>query len=150
MHYIEDETNSIDIEMVDELIGKILSYLNETGDFSLHFVSDEEIRNLNRDYRGIDDPTDILTFAINDGEAFPQFDEEEKELGDVFISIESMNRNAASLGVDENEELRRLLVHGILHLRGMDHVTNDFSTEPMLIEQERIMKELGFLASVQN
>ncbi len=150
MHYIEDETNSIDIEMVDELIGKILSYLNETGDFSLHFVSDEEIRNLNRDYRGIDDPTDILTFAINDGEAFPQFDEEEKELGDVFISIESMNRNAASLGVDENEELRRLLVHGILHLRGMDHGTNDFSTEPMLIEQERIMKELGFLASVQN
>ena len=77
-------------------------------------------------------------------------DEEEKELGDVFISIESMNRNAASLGVDENEELRRLLVHGILHLRGMDHGTNDFSTEPMLIEQERIMKELGFLASVQN
>lgn len=150
MHYIEDETNSIDIEMVDDLIGKILSYLNETGDFSLHFVSDEEIRNLNRDYRGIDDPTDILTFAINDGEAFPQFDEEEKELGDVFISIESMNRNAASLGVDENEELRRLLVHGILHLRGMDHGTNDFSTEPMLIEQERIMKELGFLASVQN
>ena len=150
MHYIEDETNSIDIEMVDELIGKILSYLNETGDFSLHFVSDEEIRNLNRDYRGIDDPTDILTFAINDGEAFPQFDEEEKELGDVFISIESMNRNATSLGVDENEELRRLLVHGILHLRGMDHGTNDFSTEPMLIEQERIMKELGFLASVQN
>lgn len=150
MHYIEDETNSIDIEMVDELIGKILSYLNETGDFSLHFVSDEEIRNLNRDYRGIDDPTDILTFAINDGEAFPQFDEEEKELGDVFISIESMNRNAASLGVDENEELRRLLVHGILHLRGMDHGTNDFSTEPMLIEQEKIMKELGFLASVQN
>ena len=150
MHYIEDETNSIDIEMVDDLIGKILSYLNETGDFSLHFVSDEEIRNLNRDYRGIDDPTDILTFAINDGEEFPQFDEEEKELGDVFISIESMNRNAASLGVDENEELRRLLVHGILHLRGMDHGTNDFSTEPMLIEQERIMKELGFLASVQN
>ena len=150
MHYIEDETNSIDIEMVDELIGKILSYLNETGDFSLHFVSDEEIRNLNRDYRGIDDPTDILTFAINDVDAFPQFDEEEKELGDVFISIESMNRNAASLGVDENEELRRLLVHGILHLRGMDHGTNDFSTEPMLIEQERIMKELGFLASVQN
>ncbi len=150
MHYIEDETNSIDIEMVDDLIGKILSYLNETGDFSLHFVSDEEIRNLNRDYRGIDDPTDILTFAINDGEEFPQFDEEERELGDVFISIESMNRNAASLGVDENEELRRLLVHGILHLRGMDHGTNDFSTEPMLIEQERIMKELGFLASVQN
>ncbi len=146
MHYIEDETGKIDIEEVEFLIGKILAFLSEDGDFSLHFISDEEMRKLNKEYRDIDDPTDILTFAINDGEEFPLLDGEEKELGDVFISTESMNRNASSLGVESGEELRRLLVHGILHLRGMDHKTNDFSTEPMLIEQERIMKELGFLS----
>lgn len=145
MHYIEDETNSVDVAEAEEIIGKVLGYLGEDGDFSLHFISDDEMRNLNRDYRGIDDPTDILTFAINDGEAFPQMEGEEKELGDVFISIDSMARNAESLSVDKSEELRRLIVHGILHLRGMDHKTNDFSSEPMLIEQERIMKELGFL-----
>ena len=146
MHYIEDENNTVDVEMVEKWISEILSYLGENGDFSLHFITDEEMRSLNKEYRDKDEPTDILTFAINDGEEFPAFDEEEKELGDVFISTESMERNAASLGVDREEELRRLLVHGILHLRGMDHSTNDFDKEPMLLEQERIMRELGFLS----
>ena len=72
--------------------------------------------------------------------------EEEKELGDVFISLDSMRRNAESFGVDEDEELKRLLVHGILHLEGYDHSSNDFASEPMLIRQEKIMKELGFLS----
>ncbi len=146
MHYIEDESGNVDTEQVGKWVDAVLSYLEEDGDFSLHFISDEEMRTLNREYRGKDEPTDILTFAINDGEEFPSFEGEEKELGDVFISIDSMHRNADSLSVDRNEELRRLLVHGILHLRGMDHESNDFSTEPMLIEQERIMKELGFLS----
>ena len=145
MHYIEDETGSINIEEVDALLGKILRYLGETGDFSLHFISDEEMKSLNSEYRGIDDPTDILTFAINDGEAFPSVEGEENELGDIFISIDSMTRNADALSVDRAEELRRLLVHGVLHLRGMDHKTNDFSTEPMLREQERILEALDFL-----
>ena len=145
MHYIEDEAGVIDAALVDGWISRILSYLGEDGDFSLHFISDDEIRSLNSEYRAKDEPTDILTFAINDGEPFPVAEGEEKELGDVFISLDSMNRNADALSVPRQEELRRLLVHGILHLRGMDHATNDFASEPMLIEQERIMKELGFL-----
>ncbi len=146
MHYIEDGVGCIDAGQVDAWISSILSYLGEDGDFSLHFISDDEMRELNSQYRGKDEPTDILTFAINDGDAFPSFEGEEKELGDIFISIDSMNRNADSLSVDRSEELRRLLVHGILHLCGMDHSTNDFSSEPMLMKQERIMAELGFLS----
>ncbi len=145
MHYIEDEGGAVDAAQVESWLDRILTYLGEDGDFSLHFITDSGIQALNRDYRGKDEPTDILTFAINDGEAFPQAEGEEKELGDVFISLDSMNRNADALSVPRQEELRRLLVHGILHLRGMDHATNDFASEPMLIEQERIMKELGFL-----
>ena len=145
MHYIEDEGGAVDAAQVESWLDRILSYLGEDGDFSLHFITDSEIQALNRDYREKDEPTDILTFAINDGEAFPQAEGEEKELGDVFISLDSMARNADALSVPRQEELRRLLVHGILHLRGMDHATNDFASEPMLIEQERIMKELGFL-----
>lgn len=146
MHYIEDGMGCIDAGQVDAWISSILSYLGEDGDFSLHFISDDEMRELNSQYRGKDEPTDILTFAINDGDAFPSFEGEEKDLGDIFISIDSMNRNADSLSVDRSEELRRLLVHGILHLCGMDHSTNDFSSEPMLMKQERIMAELGFLS----
>ena len=146
MHYIEDENNTVDVEMVEKWISEILSYLGENGDFSLHFITDEEMRSLNKEYRDKDEPTDILTFAINDGDEFPVMEGEERELGDVFISIDSMKRNASFFAVDESEELRRLLVHGILHLRGMDHSTNDFDKEPMLLEQERIMRELGFLS----
>ena len=55
-----------------------------------------------------------------------------------------MRRNAASFSVSEEEELRRLLVHGILHLLGYDHATNDFASEPMLMKQEKMMADLGF------
>ncbi len=146
MHYIEDEGGRIDSGKVGEWLGSILAALGESGDFSVHFISDDEMRELNREYRGKDEPTDILTFALCDGESFPEVEGEEKELGDIFISLDSMKRNASAFSVAEDEELRRLLVHGILHLRGMDHGTNDFAAEPMLIEQERLMRELGFLS----
>lgn len=149
MYYIEfEECSSVDESLVKETLELLLAHLNEKRDFSLHFIDDEEMRELNNEYRGIDSPTDILTFAINDGDDFPiVFDEEfeveeDEEMGDVFISIESMHRNAVEFGVSDEEELKRLLLHGLLHLRGMDHKTNDFSSEPMLIEQERILSEL--------
>ena len=137
----------IDEREVSEALDSILSYLDEGGEFSLHFVSDDEIRALNRDYRGKDEPTDILTFALSDGEAFPTFEGEERELGDIFISLESMRRNAAAFSVPEEEELKRLLIHGTLHLLGFDHATNDFASEPMLIRQEEMMRSLGFCRS---
>ena len=149
MYYIEfEECSSVDEKLVKDTLELYLNYLKEKRDFSLHFIDDEEMQSLNYEYRGIDSPTDILTFAINDGDDFPiLFDddeivEEEEELGDVFISIESMHRNALEFGVSDEEELKRLLLHGLLHLRGMEHKTNDFATEPMLIEQERILSVL--------
>lgn len=145
MYYIENNDERIDVAEVEKDLNSFLSYLNETRDFSLSFISDDEIQSLNNEYRGIDSPTDILTFAINDGEEFPSFEGEDEELGDVFISIDSMERNAKEFGVSPEEELKRLLLHGLLHLRGMDHKTNDFNTEPMLIEQERILKQIGIL-----
>lgn len=142
MYTVEPEDFAL-MDFVRRNLDSFLSYFNETGDFSITFVSDDEIRNLNREYRNIDSPTDILTFRLADGEDdFPSPEGEEQELGDIFISLESMRRNASEFGVDENDELRRLLLHGLMHLRGWDHKTNDFSTEPMLIEQERVLKEI--------
>ena len=143
MYTVEPEDFAL-MDFVRKNLDSFLSYFNETGDFSVTFVSDDEIRNLNREYRNIDSPTDILTFRLADGEDdFPSPEGEEMELGDIFISLESMRRNASEFGVDENDELRRLLLHGLMHLRGWDHRTNDFTSEPMLIEQERILKEIG-------
>lgn len=136
------ETNGFEIN--GEKIGKSLDYfikrINLDGNFSVTFVSDEEIEELNREYREKDEPTDILTFALSDGDEFPN-PEGEKELGDVFISLESMRRNAVEFEVPEDEELERLLLHGLLHLSGMDHRSNDFSSEEMLLLQEKILRE---------
>lgn len=156
MYYIEPEENSpVDNKLVSETIEKYLAYYSEDRDFSIHFIDDEEIRELNKEYRDMDNPTDILTFRNDDGDDFPiVFDAEDEEfagigeaeseeMGDIFISLESMRRNAREFGVPEEEELKRLLLHGLLHLRGLDHHSNDFKTEPMLIEQENVLKELG-------
>ena len=136
------ETNGFEID--GEKIGKSLDYfikrINLDGNFSVTFVSDEEIEELNREYREKDEPTDILTFALSDGDEFPN-PEGEKELGDVFISLESMRRNAREFEVPDDEELERLLLHGLLHLSGMDHKSNDFSSEEMLLMQEKILRE---------
>ena len=142
MYTVEPEDFAL-IDFVRKNLDSFLSYFNETGDFSVTFVSDDEIRNLNREYRNIDLPTDILTFRLADGEDdFPAPEGEDEEMGDIFISLESMKRNASEFGVGENDELRRLLLHGLMHLRGWDHKTNDFNLEPMLIEQERILREI--------
>ena len=142
MYTVEPEDFEL-LDFVRNHLDSFLSYFNESRDFSVTFVSDEEIRNLNREYRNIDSPTDILTFRLADGEDdFPSPEGEDEEMGDIFISLESMRRNAREFGVEENDELRRLLLHGLMHLRGWDHRTNDFNSEPMLIEQERIIKEI--------
>ena len=142
MYTIEDEHGMIDVESIGRDLDLILSYLGEDGEFSVHFITDEEIQALNRDYRGKDEPTDILTFRILDGEEFPSFPGEEKELGDMFISMDAMRRNAAEFSVSPDEELFRLLLHGVLHLEGYDHQTNDFSSEPMLMRQEEIIRKI--------
>ena len=66
-----------------------------------------------------------------------------EEMGDIFISLDTMRRNAEEFGVGEEEELSRLLLHGILHLRGLDHKTNDFEKEEMLKEQEEVLTKLS-------
>ncbi|MCI6114439.1 MAG: rRNA maturation RNase YbeY [Spirochaetales bacterium] len=151
MYYVENETEEkVDLKIVRAILKKIVSYYGEKRDFSVTFVTDDEIQELNREYREIDAPTDILTFRLDDAPSFPiSFDEEDmdflnnEEMGDIFISLDTMRRNAEEFGVGEEEELSRLLLHGILHLRGLDHKTNDFEKEEMLKEQEEVLTKLS-------
>ncbi len=81
-------------------------------------VGDREMQVLNRDYRGKDRPTDVLAFALREGESTPGG---EDELGDVIISLDTAQRQATERGVTLQGEVRDLLIHGILHLLGFDH-----------------------------
>lgn len=151
MYYVENETEEkVDLKQVRAILKKIVSYYGEKRDFSVTFVTDNEIQELNREYREIDAPTDILTFRLDDAPSFPiSFEEDDvdflnnEEMGDIFISLDTMRRNAEEFGVKNEEELSRLLVHGILHLRGLDHKTNDFAKEEMLKEQEEVLTKLS-------
>jgi len=112
--------------------------------FSVSFIDEENMRFLNKTYRGIDNSTDILSFAVQDGNDdfdFPTGRSRYRNLGDMLICPEVCMRNASDFGVESKEELHRLLIHGILHLKGMDHVSND-ADEPMLMHQEDILKKL--------
>ena len=133
---------------------EVLRYLNLVLDkiglnkveFSVSFVSEDSIHEMNRDYRSIDDSTDILSFAAEDenpdGFVFVSAGRRKRLLGDMVICPEVLKRNAATFSVSEHEELRRLLIHGVLHLSGDNHLTNDMS-EPMLKRQEKILLELS-------
>ncbi len=110
-------------------------------DLSILLCDDATIRDLNARYRKKDESTDVLSFEL----AEKTMDEELGErwaAGDIVISLDTLATNAAYFGVPQDEELRRLVVHGILHLDGMDHEDND-PLRPMLRLQEQLLADLG-------
>jgi probable rRNA maturation factor len=111
----------------------------DNWEFSIMLCSDKIITELNAKYRNKNEPTDILSFTQD-----CQQDEENAVYlpGDIVISLDSMRENTKYFAVNEDEELRRLVIHGILHLDGMDHETLD-EKEPMLILQEKILGSLN-------
>lgn len=110
-------------------------------DLSLAFCGDEKMRELNARYRDKDEPTDVLSFEL--GERVEDEELGERFLpGDIVISLDSLASNAERFSVDRDQELRRLIIHGMLHLSGMDHQDNDPSRE-MLALQEKILSDLS-------
>jgi probable rRNA maturation factor len=121
---------------------EILALLGKSGwDLSLLICDDAFIRGLNRQYRDMDEATDVLSFE--QGDSYRDPDGRERVLaGDIVISLDALARNAEDFGISKDEELRRLIVHGILHLSGMDHEDNDPS-KPMLLLQEKLIREIS-------
>jgi probable rRNA maturation factor len=100
---------------------KLLAAVDERdSSLSLTVVDDAAIRELNRDHRGKDKPTDVLSFPMFEGGEAPQAGVE-RMLGDVVISVETARRQAAEYDATLQRELYRLLIHGLLHVMGHDH-----------------------------
>ncbi|MDR1898377.1 MAG: rRNA maturation RNase YbeY [Treponema sp.] len=112
----------------------------ENWDLSVLLCGDGRMRALNARYRGKDESTDVLSFGM--GETAAEGGELRYLSGDIVISLPALEENARYFETGEDEELRRLLIHGILHLDGMDHATND-GAEPMLRLQEKILTDLA-------
>lgn len=132
------------VEPFMQLVLKKLSYDNE--EISVLFCSDNFIKELNNQYRNIDAPTDVLSFE--NGEEYEDDEGVWKSVGDIAISLETLPKNAEYFEVDTNTELKRLLIHGILHLNGMDHGEEHIEkgvvpTDEMLILQENLLADLS-------
>jgi len=134
------------IKALKEFVLKTLFVLKkDKWDVSILICGDETIKALNKTYRGKEEATDILSFPLGESADFPskgKYHSNRYMPGDIVISIDTLRENARRFQVDEDEELRRLLIHGILHLDGMKHKTND-ETEPMLQLQEHILAKLS-------
>jgi probable rRNA maturation factor len=103
----------------------------EGSDLSILLCGDARMTELNARYRAIARPTDVLSFSRRAAGGLA---------GDLAISLETLERNAAAYGVSQDEELRRLAIHGILHLAGMDHGRGKGRT--MMRAQSRLLKQL--------
>ena len=124
-----------------ETVGRL--YGVENGEVSITLTNNAYIHELNRDYRGIDRPTDVLSFALNESEEPDIADGPDVNiLGDLIISVERAEEQAADYGHSVRREMAFLTVHGMLHLLGYDHMEEADRLE-MEAEQRFVMEKLG-------
>lgn len=126
------------IEIVKKSISEVLKEenLEDNVQVSVSFVGDEEIQQLNRDFRGVDSSTDVLSFPMDD-----EFKIEETILGDVIINTKRVIEQAKEFGHSNTRELSYLTVHSILHLLGYDHMEEE-DKKVMRAKEKDIMKSL--------
>jgi rRNA maturation RNase YbeY len=119
---------------------RLLRLLRVDAELSIALIDDAEMQRLNRAYRQRDRPTDVLAFAMRDGEdgaLHPSL------LGDVVISLDTAARQAAARDASVGDEVRVLLVHGILHLLGYDHERSPAAARRMFRRQRALLAALS-------
>lgn len=106
---------------------------------TITFIRDRAMRVLNRDYRGFDKPTDVLSFAYHESPDDFAVENHAEHLGDVVISVETAQRYAGEFGVTFEREIEHLIIHGTLHLAGYDHETDNGEMNRL---ERKLRKEL--------
>jgi len=121
-------TKHIDTRLIEEIVSSITD-----RDIDILICDNLEIQRLNREYRGIDKPTDVLSFPL-------EFSSSNMPIGSLAISIDKVYEKADELGHTPEEELALLTIHGTLHLLGMDH---EIDNGEMRAEEERLIREFN-------
>ncbi len=112
-------------------------------------ADDATVRDLNRMYRGKDEETDVLSFAAQEGEAFLDSPDEAPTLGEVIVSVPFVERQVAEMArrgivITAQGQLAHLLVHGLLHLIGLDHELGEHEEVEMREKEEALLASLGY------
>ena len=123
-----------------EVVGEL--YGVENSELSVTLTDDEHIHELNKKFRGVDRPTDVLSFAFRESDEPEILNQQVEVLGDIIISLERAKVQAENFGHSYLREVIFLTVHGLLHLLGYDHMEEAERLE-MEREQDFIMSKLG-------
>ncbi len=127
----DDRSYRIGKQEVIDTLRAVLSRENKYGvTINVIFTDDKYMRGLNNNYLGEDRTTDVMSFNID-----------EEMLGEIYISLPEARRQAQERGIPIKVEIKRLLIHGLLHLLGYDHVTGD-ERPLMFTKQERYLSEV--------
>ena len=129
-----------EIDELKDYTEYLFDYMNiKDAVMSIIIVDNKEIHRINKEYRNIDRETDVISFALEEGETI---DEPVKTLGDIYISIDKVYEQAKEYGHSVKRELFFLVTHGFLHLLGYDHMKKE-DEEIMFPLQEKILDNYG-------
>lgn len=143
--YDEQQTLTDELtQMVQDVLAYAADYLEleENCAMSVIIVDNEEIQNINREYRQKDAVTDVISFALeesvveDDFSAIQEVMDESRELGDIFVSFQRAQEQAVEYGHSFKRELGFLVVHGFLHLNGYDHMTDEEEAEMFDLQRD--------------
>lgn len=131
-------------DLIEKVIKEALNVEGKSEDYevSISFVDNNEIKTLNRDYRGVDNETDVLSFPIED-----QFEFSTPILGDIIISLEKADEQAKEYGHTLEREVAYLTAHSMFHLMGYDHM-NDEEKLIMRNKEKQVMKNLKIFKNI--
>lgn len=139
-----NETNSNIVEELNELKILLQNICQDEkigdGEFNVIIVDSKKIRTLNKEYRNIDRVTDVISFALEDDDTFHL--ENYRVLGDIYICLEQALKQAEDYGHSFKRELSFLAVHGLLHLLGYDHMSEE-EEKIMFKKQEEVLSRYG-------
>ena len=143
-----DEKLSDTVKEAVEKVGQL--YALDNAEVSITFTDNEHIHEINREYRKVDRPTDVISFALNEGDE-PNIEGEipVNMLGDIIISVEKAIEQAGDYGHSIRREIAFLTVHGMLHLLGYDHIEEADRVE-MRKEEDFVMEQLSGLDEVSS
>ena len=146
---IYDDTKNVPeekIKLIEDILNFAGSYLKlpENTEMSVTLMDNEHIYEINKKYRGVDKPTDVISFAIEEDDPdevpiiLPEDEEFDipKNIGDIMVSMDKVKEQAEYLGHSEDRELGFLVVHGFLHLNGYDHMKEEDEKEMFGLQRE--------------
>lgn len=146
---IYDDTKNVSeekIKLIEDILNFAGNYLKlpENTEMSVTLMDNEHIHEINKKYRGVDKPTDVISFAIEEDDPdevpiiLPEDEEFDipKNIGDIMVSMDKVKEQAEYLGHSEDRELGFLVVHGFLHLNGYDHMKEEDEKEMFGLQRE--------------